>query len=430
MKKWLGLRWPDQWAWALYDFGNSGFAVVMMTAILPLYYADYLADGLESHVRTAYWGYTSALTLALVALTGPSFGALTDRLAVKKRMVVLGTGMGIVGSLLLMGPAQGDWLWGSLFFILANFGYAFGEIFYESLLPSVATKEESHWVSACGYAIGYFGGGVLLIGCLLMVQKPAWFGLEDATMGVRCSFAAVALWWGFFTLPLTKFVKEPPRRVPSDSWHFFSPLVKNLQTLKSLGRNRNLLMFLIAFWAYSDGIGTIIKMATIYGKEVGIGTGDLIGAIVMVQFVGVPFTFLFGYLSEKISEKSALLLTLGVYCFICILGYFMNSALHFWLLAFLVSGVQGGAQSLSRSIFVKLIPEGEASEYFSFYSVSARFAGILGPLLFGLVSQLTGSSRMSILFIILLFIVGILLVRRVQVPQVNREASPIPPQTQ
>lgn len=415
----LGLKTREQRAWCLYDWGNSAFPTIMMTAVLPIYYADVLARDLPENVRTAYWGYTSAIAMTIIAIIGPILGAIGDHLSKKKAFIVAGTLLGMLASASMAFLQTGDWLWASGLFIAGNMGFAFAEIFYDSLLPFVANEDETSRVSTAGYAIGYLGGGLCLVLCLLLIQMPESFGLAGASQGVSISFVIVAFWWGFFTIPLLRHVPDPPMVASNKDRSFtgfFGPLQRNWATLKNLRQYKNAFLFLLAFWAYSDGIGTVIKMATIYGKEVGIGTSDLIGAIVMVQFLGVPFTFAFGPLADRWGRKPALCLTLAIYSCICVLAYFMDSAAEFWLLAFLVSMVQGAAQALSRSIFTSLVPREKSGEFFGFYSVSARFAGIFGPLIFGLLSQSLGSSRLSILAIVLLFIVGILLLLRVEIP--------------
>ena len=418
----LGLATREQRSWAMYDWANSAFPTIMMTAVLPIYYADVYAVDLAPNERTAYWGYTSALAMAIIAAIGPLAGALGDLKNYKKPGIMTGTILGMVFSAMLATLGKGDWLMASAFFILGNIGFALAEVFYDSLLPHITKPKDVARVSTAGYAIGYLGGGLCLCICLAFIQAPEVFGFQNAAEGVNASFLCVALWWGTFSIPLFRHIKEPSTETMA-AFHFLDPIKKNIATIKKLKSHRNVFLFLLAFWAYSDGIGTVIKMATIYGKEVGLGTSDMIGAIVMVQFAGVPFTFAFGALADKIGSRPSLIIALTVYSVICIIGYFMSEGWHFWLLAFLVSIVQGAAQALSRSIYISLIPKEESGEFCGFYSVSSRFAGIFGPLIFAFLSQFFGSSRLSILAIIVLFVVGIALLTKVKIPDTRQAPS-------
>lgn len=416
LAKKLGLATKAQRSWVLYDWANSAFPTIMMTAVLPLYYSGVAGKDLESHQATAYWGYTSSLALAIIAFMSPFFGALADLRQWKKNLLFVFTIVGIIASGLMSMVGPGDWLLASMFFILGNIGFALADIFYGSLLPSIAKPNETSRVSSAGYAIGYLGGGLLLAFDLALIQKPELFGLQDAGTGVRWSFVSVAFWWGLFSIPLFKNVPEPQKstqcRMAEIS--FWEPLKQVWTTLKSVRQYKNTFLFLAAFWAYNDGIGTIIKMATIFGKEVGIETSDLIGAILMVQFVGLPATLILGQVATKIGDKTSLMICLVVYSIICILGYYMTEGWQFWLLAGLVSLVQGPAQALSRSLFVKLTPPEKSAEFFGFYSFSGKFAGIIGPLLFAILTQLFEGSRYAILAIIVLFIIGAVLLSRVK----------------
>jgi UMF1 family MFS transporter len=248
-------------------------------------------------------------------------------------------------------------------------------------------------------------------------------GPDDAS---RASFVSVAVWWALFSVPLFRVVREPERRLEAEEREGLNPVTVGFarvwKTLLEIRQHRQVFVFLLAFWLYNDGIGTIIKMATIYGAEIGIGQSDLIGALLVVQFVGIPFTFGFGYVAGHIGAKRSLYLALAVYSGISVLGYFMEHAWQFWALAFGVATVQGGAQALSRSIFASMIPRGKSSQFFGFFSVSAKFAGIVGPLLFGLIGQITGGSRLSILSLIVFFIAGMALLRLVDVEAGQRAA--------
>lgn len=418
----LGLRTKEQRSWALYDWANSAFPTIMMTAILPIYYFDALAEGLPENIRTAYWGYTSAVAMTIIATCGPLLGAISDILKSKKVLLLAGTILGMSFSSMLATLSNGEWLLASIYFIIGNIGFALAEIVYDSILPFIANEEEVNRVSTAGYAVGYLGGGICLVICLAMIQMPELFGLSTRD-AVRASFLCVAAWWGVFTVPLMRNIAEPGSKIKESRFSPIQPIKQNIDTLKKIRLHRNAFLFLLAYWAYSDGIGTVIKMAIIYGKEIGIGKADLIGAIVMVQFLGVPSTFAFGNLADRIGAKISLCIALVIYSLICTIAFFMTEGWQFWFLAFLLSMVQGAAQAISRSIFARLIPKEQSGEFFGFFSVSARFAGIFGPLIFGLLSQMTGSSRHAILAIVLLFVLGILILAKVEIPKKGKGAT-------
>jgi MFS transporter, UMF1 family len=397
-------------SWAMYDWANSAFATTIMAAVLPVYYSTVAGVNLSGNLATVYWGYTTTIALLITALLAPLLGAIADYSGAKKRFLMSFAALGILFTALLYFVLSGDWLLASLFFIVGNVGFAASDMFYNSLLPHVAKPDDIDQVSTRGYAFGYLGGGVLLAINIAMIQFMA-----DGALAARLSFISVAIWWAVFTIPLLRNVKEPA--VSKLETEPASPLEAGFQrlskTFHQIRHYRQLFLFLIAFWVYNDGIGTIIKMATIYGAEIGIGTTSLIGALLMTQFVGIPFSFGFGWLARRLGTKRSIYLGLSVYTLISIGGYFMTTALHFWVLAFLVGTVQGGSQALSRSLFAAMSPQAKTAEFFGFYGMSSKFAGIVGPLLFAVVGQLAGSSRLSIVSLIVFFIVGGILLSRV-----------------
>lgn len=422
----LGLHTPELRAWAMYDWANSAFATTIMAAILPVYYAKVAASGLPDHIRTAYWGYTSAIGLAIVALLSPILGTVADAIGCKKKLLwwFMLAGATAAGGLWFV--KDGDWPLASLLYLIGNIGFAGSCIFYDSLLPFLADEKDVDRASSAGYAIGYLGGGLLLALNLAWMLNPEFFGFADKGVAARMSFVSVAVWWVVFTLPLMYKVKEPPV-LRFDGEQGRNPIIvgfsRLIATFKQVRRFKQVLIFLIAFWFFTDAIGTIIKMATIYGAEIGIGEGHLIGALLFVQLLGIPCTFAFGMLADRIGAKTAVMITLLVYTSTCVLGYFMTTPLHFWMLATLVALVQGASQALSRSLYATMIPPSRASEFFGFISVSSRFAGILGPILFGIISQISGGSRISILLLITFFMIGIVGLAKVDVDEARRVAN-------
>ena len=428
-RKWLstlGLATPEARAWAMYDWASSAFSTTILSAMLPIYFHDVAAADLPENLRSAYWGYTAGIGLAVSALMAPLLGALADTTGTKKRMLWYFTILGAVSSGLLYAVGKGDWLLAGVLCIIGNIGFAGANIFYDALLPAVSRPDDMDQVSTAGYALGYIGGGVLLALNLAWVLFPSTFGFADKGVAVRMSFVSVALWWVWFSRPLLRRVPEPfvPENLRALGAHPIRVATERLiSTIKKLPKHRDLMLFLISYWFFTDGIGTIIKMATTYGREIGIGSNHLIGALLLVQFVGIPATFAFGALTKHVSTKTAIQISLAVYTGICVLGYFMTTPWHFWLLAILVALVQGGSQALSRSLYATMVPKGQSAEFFAFISVSARFAGILGPLLFGVIAQWTGASRLSILFLVSFFLLGMVLLHFVDEERAQKLAS-------
>ncbi len=418
-------------AWCMYDWANSAFYTTVMAAVLPIFFRQIAAANLsqpQHQFATSVWGYTSAIAMIGVAVLSLIFGPVSDNSASKKRYLAIFTAFGAVSTSLLALTGSGDWLWVSFLFIVANIGCAGGEVFYNGLLPHIARPGEIDRISTRGYALGYIGGGLLLavnIGMIYFLPKTILAsGKEVPMLGMQLSFLSVGIWWVVFSIPLFRRVPEPPCIKKGLSG--VNPLKISIQRLSTtfheIRKYKQLLLLLVAFWFYNDGIGTIIKMATAYGDEIGIGTLDLIGALFLVQMVGIPFSLFFGRIAGWIGTKKAILLGLGIYTLISIGGFFMTKAIHFWMLAFMVGLVQGGTQALSRSLYGSMIPKAKSSEFFSFYNISGKFAGIAGPAVFALISQLTRNSRLGILSLIFFFIVGGILLMLVDIEEGRKVA--------
>ena len=422
----LGLDRRDLRAWAMYDLANSAFATTVVSAVFPIYFSSVAAADLPGAIATARFATATAIALGLVALLAPFLGSLADFAAMKKKLLAafLVLGVGACGGMFFI--HRGDWTLGAGLFILANIGFAGTLIFYDALLPHVARPEEMDRVSSAGYALGYLGGGVLLAVNLAWIQFPTAFGMADAAAASRWAFLSVAVWWLLFSIPLFRRVPEPPRTLAAGERNDFSPVRGALgrlrATLRELRAYPQAFLLLVAFLVYNDGIGTIARMAAAYGTELGIGQGVLIGAILMVQFIGIPFAFLFGALASRIGAKRSIFIALVVYAGVSVLGYYMKTAAHFIALAVLVGMVMGGSQALSRSLFASMIPRHRSAEFFAFFAVFEKIAGILGPAIFAGTIALTGSSRNAILAIISFFVVGGGLLAFVNVPEGQRLA--------
>jgi len=375
-------------AWTMYDWANSTFATTIAAAVLPVYYSTVASKNLQPHEATSNWAFTTTIALVLVALLGPILGAMADFSGAKKRFMSIFVVVGVTGTALLYLVKSGDWFMASVFYIIGSIGFAGANVFYDSLLPHIAHEDEIDQVSSRGYAMGYAGGGILLSINLVMIM----FSPDHLTeLMTRLSFLTVSIWWLVFTIPLWRNVKEPPRRILASEIGF-NPIKASFSrlsnTFKEIKKYKELTKFIVAFWLYNNGIGTIIFMATIYGTELGFSSTTTIGTLLMVQFVAIPFAFLFGWLAKKIGTKRSILLSLMIYTLIAIGGYFLYKEIHFWLLGFAVATVQGGSQALSRSLFGRMMPKSKSAEFYSFFSVSEKIAGTVGPLLFGVVSPL------------------------------------------
>jgi UMF1 family MFS transporter len=420
----LGLGRRELRAWAMYDWANSAVQTTIIAAVFPIFFQKVAAAGIPGPVATARFAWASTWAILIVAVVAPLLGAVADRAPVKKQFLAVFLAIGAVATALMFFITSGAWLFALVLFVIVNVGVAGSIVFYESLLPHIASEDELDRVSTAGYALGYLGGGVLLAINIAMMTWPSAFLLPGREVAVRASLASVAVWWVLFSIPLFRQVQEPPQRAHAGT--IDGPLAaarQLVQTLRELRQYRQAFMLLLAFLLYNDGIQTIIRMATTYGTEIGLDENAMIGALLLTQFVGVPFGFAFGMLAGRIGAKPAVFLGLTVYAVITVLGYFMRTSTHFFALALMVGMVQGGTQALSRSLFASMIPKQKSSEFFAFFGVFERYAGILGPALFAWVVGQTGTSRNAILSIIAFFIIGGILLTFVDVEEGRREAK-------
>jgi UMF1 family MFS transporter len=421
----LGLHRPELRAWALYDWANSAFWTTIVAAVFPIYFTRVAAAGLEPPVATARFAAATTLAMVVIALLSPILGAMADYAGLKMKFLAAFVGIGVLATASMYFIQRGDWTLAVALFVLGNIAVTGSMVFYESLLPHIAREDERDMVASAGFALGYLGGGLLLALNLLWIQKPEWFGLstESAT---RLSFLSVAVWWLVFSIPIFRTVREPERRLEADEAPGENPLRvafgRLSETFGELKTYRHAFLMLLAFLIYNDGILTIIRMATSYGTELGLSQGVLISALLITQIVGIPFAFLFGALARRITAKRAIFLALLVYTVISIVGYRLKTASDFYLLAVLVGTVQGGSQALSRSLFSTIIPSHKSSEFFAFFGVFDKFAGIFGPALFALTILTTGSSRNAVLALIAFFVLGALLLAFVDVEEGRRVA--------
>jgi UMF1 family MFS transporter len=420
----VGLHRPELRAWALYDWANSVFMTTVLQ-VFQIYFPSVVAADLPRVVATERFAWATTIGMVIVAVLSPMLGAIADYAGIKKKMMAATVALGVSATAALYLVGRGDWKLGLTLFILGNIFINASFVFYESLLPHIASAEEIDRVSAAGYALGYLSGGLLLILNALWIQHPAWFGIPDAVTATRLSFLSAAVWWAVFSIPLFLRVPEPPAaqvRTGSAASAVTAALHRLGGTLRDLRGYRHAFLLLLAFLLYNDGVQTIIRMGAVYGVEIGISSGALMTAIIMIQFVGVPFAILFGALAGRFGVKRMLFVPLVVYVVVAIVGYRMKTATDFFVLAFLVATVQGGSQALSRSLFATMIPRARSGEFFGFWGVFDKFGGVIGPFVFASMIATTGSSRPAILALIVFFVAGGLLLTFVDVDEGRRHA--------
>jgi UMF1 family MFS transporter len=423
----IGLRTAEHRAWAMYDWANSAVILTIVTAIFPLFFVNYSSAGLAEGVALQRYAWASALALLVVAPLAPILGAMADYGGHKKRFLGIFLTIGAAGAAAMLFLRQGDWFTAALLFTVVTVGAQGSFVFYESLLPHIARGDEMDRVSTAGYALGYLGSSILLALQILWIRNPALLGLPTsgdldpgtASLPTRLAFLSVAVWWIAFSVPLFLRVREPAPLLEADEGPRQNPARVALQRLREtfgeLRRYRQAFLMLVAFLVYNDGIATIIKLSAVYGDDIGLSTQALIVAIFAAQLVGIPFAFLFGGLAGRFGPKRSILAGLVIYTGVSVCAYFLRTEAQFLALAVVVGMVQGGTQALSRSLFASLIPRHKSSEFFGFWGVLEKFAGVVGPALFATVHGLTGESRQAILSLIVFFLIGILLLTRVDV---------------
>ncbi|AUB81284.1 MFS transporter [Candidatus Thiodictyon syntrophicum] len=403
-------------AWSFYDWANSAFATVVIAGFFPVFFKQFWAADLAVTDSTRWLGYTSSTASLILVCMAPLLGALADQLGAKKRFLLTFTTLGVLGTGGLFWLAAGHWGAALALYLFGLVGFLASNVFYDSLITDVADPGDYERVSSLGYALGYLGGGLLFALNVVMVQFPASFGFADAGAAVQAAFLGVALWWALFTLPLAFLVKEPPglgeQSFGGALRGAFSALAQTFRQVRSL---RNTFLFLIAYWFYIDGVDTIVFMAVDFGLSLKFPAASLMVALLITQFVGFPAALIFGRLGSRWGPKPSILLAIGVYMLVVAAASQMQQVSHFYALAVAIGLVQGGVQALSRALFAGLIPAGQTAELFGFYNMVGKFGAVLGPFLVGTTAYLTGDPRLSLLPILLLFLIGAVLLTRVDV---------------
>jgi UMF1 family MFS transporter len=412
------------WSWAFYDWANSAYSTTVMAGFFPLFFKEYWADPNNPTQSTFYLGMANSIASIVVAALAPLLGSVADQGSAKKKFLILFAFFGVIMTGGLWMVAQGNWQMAVFFYVLATIGFASGNVFYDALLPGLASEERVDVVSSLGFGLGYLGGGLLFLVNVFMYLKPEIFGIPDGATAIKLSFLSVAVWWAVFTIPLILFVPEPKNY---DTVDFKNAVrmgwIQLVQTFKEIRNMKVVGTFLLAYWFYIDGVDTIIRMAVDYGMSLNFPGESLIIALLIVQFVAFPAALIYGWLASKIGTKTAIMVGIIAYSFITLLGYFMTEAWHFYVLAILIGLFMGGIQALSRSLYTRIIPPDKSAEFFGFYNMLGKFAAIIGPALMGTIALVTGSARLSILSILLLFILGAFFLNKVDIEEGKRLAA-------
>ncbi|MEH7443613.1 MFS transporter [Bacillus sp. JJ1122] len=416
----------EESSWIRYDWASSAYSIIISTAVFPLFYkATATNAGVSLSNSTAYLGYTIAIATFILAMIGPILGTIADYKGMKKRFFTIFFTLGVTFTAMLAFVPSDNWLMMLVIYTLAVLGSTGSNVFYDAFIVDVTTDERMDRVSARGYGMGYIGSTIpFIISIAIIILAQTKVLPISMTLASQTAFIITALWWGLFSIPMFKNVhqKHYLEREPQLVLQSFKRLAK---TFKEIRKYKALFLFLLAYFFYIDGVGTIITMSTAYGTDLGISSTSLLIILFATQVVAWPFALLFGKLSEKYTGKKMLYVGIFIYIVVCIYAYFLETTTDFWILAMLVATSQGGIQALSRSYFAKLVPKANANEFFGFYNIFGKFASIMGPLMVGLTAQLTGNSSMGVFSLVILFVIGMVILAFVPEPEAENQAPEI-----
>lgn len=394
----------EEKSWMLYDWANSSFSAIVAAIILPVFFQNVAqAGGVSSVDSTAYWGYATSFGTLICAVLAPFLGTLGDFRNMKKRLFTTFMLLGVISTFLL--AITNSWKGLLLFYILGTLGFSGSNIYYDSFLLDITDISRMDRVSSVGYGLGYIGGSTIpLIISLVLIQFGSSFGIA-AVPATKFSFILTAMWWFVFSIPMIKNVRQK-YAIDAGSKMMAQTMRNMKRTLFMIVKNKSVFFFLIAYFFYIDGVGTIIHMATVFGASCGLESMDMMVILLVVQIVAFPFAILYGKLSVKFGARNMILFGIATYIVVCFLGFNLKEMKDFLMLAVLVGTAQGGIQALSRSFYGKLVPAEQASEYFGFFDVFGKFSAVIGPALFGVVAQLTGITNYGVLAVMFMFLVG------------------------
>ena len=403
------------WRWALYDWANSAFATTVMAGFFPIFFKSYWASDLSDAESTFVIGSANSIVGLVIAVSAPILGAIADAGNSKKRLLLIFATIGIISTGYLFFVPESSWKFAITFYAVGVIGFSGGNIFYDSLLVSVSNQDQRNQVSSLGFSMGYLGGGLLFLLNVLMFSYPSFFGLSSQIEAVLWSFMSVALWWAIFTTPLLTGVKE--NKIYKNNSGLFTIIKIAFQNLYKTGLSikqyKSAVIFLLAYFLYMDGVDTIIRMATSYGADIGLSAQSMIGALLLTQFIGFPATLVFGAYSDKFGYKQTLSFAILIYIGVVLFSSQMDTATEFFIMAGVIGLVQGGVQAISRSYFSTLIPSEKAAEFFGFYNFIGKSSVFFGPFMVSGIALITNSPSAGILSLLILFIPGLILLRRV-----------------
>ncbi len=404
-------------SWIMYDWANSAYTLVVTTTILPLFFKAMCDQaGLLSTQSTAYWGYANSLATLIVAVLAPILGTVADYKHKKKKFFISALSMGVLFTSALTFIPEGNWLMLLFVYVFTMVGFSGANVFYDAFLVDVSDEAHMDMVSSQGYAWGYIGSTIPFVVIAGMIFKSAALNLTEIQV-MRFGFLITAIWWGVFSIPMIKNVHQK-YYLENEPHILINSLKRIYKTLKNIRAHKTIFSFLIAYFFYIDGVGTIIKMAVVYGSDVGLNSTTLIVVLLAVQLVAFPFAILYGMLSKKFGTKKMIQVAILIYIFTCFFAYQLDSVAEYWILGMLVASSQGGIQALSRSYYGKLIPKEKSNEFYGFYNIFGKFAAVMGPFLVGIVSETTGRTQNGIFSIVVLFVIGFVLMLRV--PETNQ----------
>ena len=404
----------NAWKWAFYDWANSGFATTVMAGFFPIFFKSFWAGDLDAAESTFVIGSINSLIGLLIAISAPILGAIADAGKTKKKFLFIFASLGILATGYLFFIPESSWKLAVAFYGLGVIGFSGGNIFYDALIVSVSSPDERNRTSSLGFSLGYLGGGLLFLINVLMYLYPQWFGLSGPADAVLWSFMSVAIWWFIFSLPLLLHVKEKDDLVDTNKNNVVTAAFTNLlNTAKSVRNYKKVVIFLLAYFLYMDGVDTIIRMATSYGSDIGLSASSMISALLLTQFVGFPATLIFGFYADKFGYKESLTFAIVVYICVVLFSSQMDTATEFFIVAGIIGLVQGGVQAISRTYFSNLIPQDKAAEFFGFYNFIGKSSVFLGPFMVSGIALLTGSPSIGILSLLILFIPGLILLWKV-----------------
>tara|TARA_Y100000994_G_scaffold134854_1_gene110466 strand:- start:53 stop:1300 length:1248 start_codon:yes stop_codon:yes gene_type:complete len=403
----------NAWKWAFYDWANSGFATTVMAGFFPIFFKSYWAGNLDAAESTFVIGSINSLIGLLIAISAPIFGAIADAGKTKKKFLFIFAALGILATGYLFFIPESSWKLAVIFYGLGVIGFSGGNIFYDALIVSVSSPSQRNKTSSLGFSLGYLGGGILFLFNVIMYLYPESFGLSGPADAVLWSFMSVAIWWLIFSMPLLFYVQEKDDSV-SDNINVVRKAFSNLiSTAKSVRNYKKVVIFLLAYFLYMDGVDTIIRMATSYGSDIGLSASSMISALLLTQFVGFPATLIFGFYADKFGYKESLTFAIIVYIGVVLFSSQMDTAEEFFIVAAIIGLVQGGVQAISRSYFSNLIPQEKAAEFFGFYNFIGKSSVFLGPFMVSGIALLTGSPSIGILSLLVLFIPGLILLWKI-----------------